>query len=301
MDKIYVISDINVTSYARRLYPGMPLLEIEVSEESKTVQTVLGICSWLLENGADRDAILVSVGGGCTSDIAGFAASIYKRGIRYAICPTTILSMADASIGGKTGVNFMSYKNMIGTFHQPYFIKPVYEALDTLPRKEYLSGIAEILKTFLIGDSRLYEDAVKAIREGESIRPFIQAAARIKHEIVDSDLRERGDRRKLNLGHTVGHAIEWWQTRNGTRSYTHGEAVSIGIVQAAKISEERGIANPGLTQKIKSDFKACGLPTELPCPLEELLPAIEKDKKASEGKVRWVLIRKPGKVEIRAI
>ena len=305
--RTFVVADRNVERFARRLYPDSPMLLIEASERTKTLETVSRTARWLLSEGADRESLLVAVGGGCTTDLCGFVASVYMRGMRYASHPTTLLAMVDAAIGGKTGVNLDGFKNMLGSFKQPYFIKPVYDALETLPDREYRSGVAEMLKTFLIGDARSYEEAVNLFSKVprpplDKLKALIGDAAGVKLGIVEKDTYEKDIRRTLNLGHTVGHAIEWWQAQDDTRpQFSHGEAVSIGIIEVARKSEELGLACGGLAESLKADFASCGLPTELPCPLEDLEPAIRADKKSEGGRVRWVLIRKPGKVEIRAL
>jgi 3-dehydroquinate synthetase len=337
-------------------------LAIETSEESKNIATVLEIEKWLLETGADRDALLLAVGGGITTDMAGFSASIYKRGIRFAFIPTTLLSQVDAAIGGKTGVNFESLKNMIGVIRQPDFTYICPDVLETLPARDFRSGAAEMLKTFIIEDGGNYEKAVQVLSEiagasisdintnqpavkacmsipgsgtkqssGESdmgtsdinaklpagevktsmpdgnakqpagqacsnisahqqeLQELISAAAAVKAGIVSRDQFESGERRKLNLGHTFAHAIEWKARETGS-DITHGEAVAIGIIQAAKLTDG------ALAAKLKADFTKAGLPTELPFPLEDLAAAMLKDKKAEGGKVHFVLIRTIGDV-----
>ena len=301
---VLVVCDRNVENYAREIAAGLDpepeCLPIDAGEPSKNMDTVLDICRWLLARNADRKSIVLAVGGGTTSDMVGFAASIYKRGIAYANIPTTLLAMVDASIGGKTGVNLDGYKNMIGVFRQPEFTYVFPEALQTLPEREFRSGSAELLKTFIIGDKRKYREAVKVLSGNPTIAgmaPLIQAAAAIKEEIVNEDPFEQGRRRVLNLGHTWAHAIEWWQKEyDAKEQYTHGEAVAIGIIQAARRSEAEGLAEKGLADKLAEDFIACGLPTELPCPEEELFPAIQKDKKSDGSRVNYVLIEDIGKV-----
>ena len=303
--KVFVVYDRNVLEYVEKFASGKPMFAIEASEEQKTMPTVMSICRWLLEQGADRSALLLAVGGGITSDLAGFAASIYKRGIKYANIPTTLLAMVDAGIGGKTGVNVDGYKNMLGVIRQPEFVYICPPVLTTLPSRDFRSGAAEMLKTFLIKDSENYAKALKVLSEpfnAEAIEPLISAAARIKAGIVRKDEFETGPRRVLNLGHTYGHAIEWWQhTNNVEEPYTHGEAIAIGIIQAAVKSESLGKAKPGLADKLRADFNYCGLPTELPCSDTELQDAIRQDKKAEGGKLNFVFIKDIGKVEVERI
>ena len=279
-------------------------LAITADGAHKTMTTVLKICRWLLEKGAGRDARLIALGGGTTSDIVGFAAGIYKRGISYSNIPTTLLALADASTGGKTGVNLDSYKNILGVFKAPSAIILSEAPLRTLPAREVLSGSAEILKSFIISGEG-YEDAVRAIRnvhEGkagaETLMPYALKAAEIKAGIVKKDPYEKGLRKILNLGHTWGHAIEWWEGAHGIDSpLSHGEAVAIGIIRAARLSEKCGLCGSDLVEKLRSDFQACGLPTETGIPEAELLAAVRKDKKTdSNGRISWVLVKGIGNV-----
>lgn len=318
-----MIYDFGVEALAEQIADEIGIgcsLGILASEERKTMETVLSIERFLLEVDARRNSIVIAVGGGITSDITGFAASIYKRGIRFAIVPTTLLSMVDAAIGGKTGVNLDSFKNMVGCFAEPEFTYISPEALKSLPVKEFVSGSAELLKNFIIGDASGYEDAVILlsrlqqnidgvelvgdIPDFDSIKDkllsLISRAASIKAGIAERDPFEKGERRKLNLGHTFAHAIEWRQsigTPNGI-PLSHGEAVAIGIIQAAAISEAKGLAPEGLKNKLEKDFKACGLPTALPYPFEELKEAMLKDKKNQRsGEINYVLIKNIGEVK----
>lgn len=303
--KVFVVYDRNVQQYVDKFASGKPSYVIEATEEGKTMDTVMSVCRWLMSQGADRSAMLLAVGGGLTSDIAGFAASIYKRGIKYANIPTTLLAMVDAGIGGKTGVNVDGFKNLVGVINQPEFTYICPPVLQTLSEREFRSGAAEMLKTFIIKDEDSYAKALKVLSEpfnAETIQPLIEAAAKIKAGIVKKDENETGQRRVLNLGHTYGHAIEWWQAETGLADpYTHGEAVAIGIIQAAVKSEKLGKSKPGLADKLRSDFRYCGLPTELPCSDEELRNAIRQDKKAEGDKLHFVFIRDIGKVTVEKI
>lgn len=333
--QVFVVCDRTVEAFAR-LLGDYPTLTLYASESTKTPETAVEICRWLLEHGADRDALVIAVGGGVTTDLVGFAASIYKRGIRYANIPTTLLCMVDAGLGGKTGVNLDDYKNMLGSFRQPEFTWLLPDVLRSLPRREFLSGAAEMLKTFII-DNRDdgYARTVKLLRAFastgvspvdtaaglEELSALISAASAVKQDIVGRDPLERGERRVLNLGHTWAHAIEWWQHQPAEavsaaeprRTYTHGEAVAIGIIAAARKAEELGIAEavpagaPRLSEKLAADFAACGLPTELPCSEDELAAAIARDKKAEASKgsgsktVNYVLPVRIGKVVVKQL
>lgn len=275
-------------------------------EDAKSIGNVERICRGLLRLGADRDSVAVAIGGGSILDVVGFAASIYKRGIRHVNVPTTLLAMVDAGIGGKTAANLDGVKNVIGTFSQPELTCIIPEFLSTLPEREFRSGSAEMLKTFIIADPKAYREAVgilsKPLPTLREITPLIHKAASIKEKIVRKDPFDKGIRHSLNLGHTIAHAIEWRQRENGTGDpLRHGEAVAIGIIAAARKSEELGIARQGLAQMLERDFKACFLPTELPCPIEELREAIAADKKKSGGMLEEPFISRPGKVIIRTI
>lgn len=275
------------------------VFEMPTSEEGKSLRTVESICSWLLECGADRRSFVLAVGGGITSDMAGFAASIYMRGIRFAYVPTTLLSMVDAAIGGKTGVNFLDYKNMLGTFCEPLFTYAATSALATLPRRELLSGASEMLKTFIIEDhDDNYAKAVDLFGRGADIQDLtslIEAAAAVKSGIVTRDFREGGERKKLNLGHTFAHAIEHL-ARERHDDISHGEAVAMGMVMAARLSEKAGVAGPGLAARIEKDLRSAGLRVDCPYPVSSLAAAMGKDKKAEGAAVSFVLIRSVGDV-----
>ena len=307
--EIFMIYDSRAEAHAERIRKALAgsgslrsVCSIETSEEGKTMGTVLELEDWLLRSGANRDALLLAVGGGVTTDIAGFTACIYKRGIRFAFVPTTLLSQVDAAIGGKTGVNFLDYKNMLGIIRQPEITYICQEVLESLPYREFVGGSAEMLKTFIISGSSSYRRAVDILSEiwskdgafegyGNDIRELVTEAASFKAEVVSRDENENGERRKLNLGHTFAHAIEHEARKTG-RDISHGEAVAIGIVQAARLADD------GFARMLQEDFEACGLPTALPFPLEGLKDAMALDKKAEEGIVHFVVPYALGDVRI---
>ena len=297
--ELYIIYDENVAGVAGDVRKALPLtkaaIALKTSEELKTLETVQGLCRRLLEAGASRNAFLLAVGGGITTDMTGFAAAIYKRGIRYANLPTTLLAQVDAAIGGKTGVNLDGYKNMLGAFRMPEYTFLCADVLQTLPPRELRAGLAEMLKTFLIGDAEAYRQAVAS---GVPDGSLIAKAAAIKADIVAQDPEEHGIRAKLNLGHTFGHAIEHEAQRKGDDIH-HGEAVAMGMILAARLSERIGLTQKGQEEQLKADFEALGLPTQCPYPLENLSAAMAVDKKAAEGRVKWILIEAPGRVVIQ--
>lgn len=310
---------------------GVPGMLVEAHESAKTMDTVMSICSWLLEQGADRDALVLAVGGGITSDMVGFAASIYKRGVRFAYIPTTLLSQVDAAIGGKTGVNFERYKNILGVIRQPEFTYICPQMLVSLPQRDFLSGVAEMLKTFIIEDNENYYDAVgllsdmnvehcSRVAEGDEeqdswqgciekysgeLLKLIYEAAKVKAGVVSRDQFESGERRKLNLGHTFAHAIETLAQRRGD-DVTHGEAVAMGIILAAELSEKYAQADEAWREtcdfdiyaRFTDDFLAVGLPVNCPFRIEDMAEVMMKDKKAEGGMVHFVLPATVGDVRI---
>ncbi len=305
--KVFLVYDRNVAWVAQEIAAACPpagMKVLDASEKAKDMATVLDLCSWLLEAGADRSSLLLAVGGGITTDLAGFAACIYRRGIRFAFVPTTLLAQVDAAIGGKTGVNFLDFKNMLGVIRQPEFTFECAQVLRTLPRRDFLSGAAELLKTFLIDNTgNAYEKAVallSAPADSATLQTLIAAAAKVKAGIVSRDEQERGERRCLNLGHTFAHAIEH-EARQAGLDITHGEAVAVGILLAARLSEAMGLAPKGLAARLEADWTACGLPTSVPFDLGTLTAAMTKDKKAEGDTIHFVLLSSIGQVEIRKI
>lgn len=302
---------------------GVPGKLIEASEETKTMDTVMDICGWLLDNGADRDALVLAVGGGITCDMVGFAASIYKRGVHFAYLPTTLLAQVDAAVGGKTGVNFDRYKNMLGIIRQQDFTFICPEVLVSLPHREFIAGVAEMLKTFIIDDNGNYQKAVDVLSEmsqGYSLLPeesaadywsdcvaaysselmyLVEEAVRVKAGVVSRDQYERGERRKLNLGHTFAHAIETLAQREDS-DISHGEAVAMGLVMAARLSDRvfRGDMDTPteLEGGLAIDLCDCGLFPQCPYEIADMAEIMMKDKKAEGGKVHFILIREIGEV-----
>lgn len=275
------------------------VLNISTSERRKNLKAVYRIHRWLLGAGAFRDALLLAVGGGITTDLVGFAAATYMRGVRYACVPTTLLAQVDASIGGKTGCNINNLKNMCGAFHLPQFTFIHPDFVKTLPWKEFVCGWAEMVKTFIIADAVSYRQAVDMDRY-DDIGALIKRAVEIKSEIVEADFKDRGDRRLLNLGHTFAHAIEARSRKGIIRKLfridgiSHGRAVAMGIILAARKAEADGVAEPGLAGSLSSDFMAMGLPFECPWPLQELVPLMSLDKKSDTERRVFVLPRKIG-------
>ena len=339
---VFAVVDRNVADKCPAVSQLMEILKgrnakitfVAPSEESKTLETVMEICAWLLENNADRDALVLAVGGGITSDMAGFAASIYKRGVRFAYVPTTLLAQVDAAIGGKTGVNFDKYKNILGVIRQPEFTFICPKVLATLPKRDFCSGAAEMLKTFVIEDNGNYRKAADLLfdmssefnlevlmfgkdeaktwtaivdKHAKELGNLVAAAARVKAGVVSRDQFERGERRKLNLGHTFAHAIETLAQRDGAERFngegvTHGEAVAMGLVLASKLADRyfRNDRNDptALEGQMSNDLWDSNVPCYCPYSIEEMADVMKKDKKAECGKVHFVLPKAVGDVEV---
>jgi len=303
--EVFVVYDGNAAWLAAEVIEAVPgvrgSIAIEATEEDKSMDTVLLIVRSLLEAGASRKALVLAIGGGITTDLAGFAASIYKRGVRYANVPTTLLAQVDAAVGGKTGVNLDDYKNMLGVIVQPVYTFVCADALRTLPRRDFLSGAAELLKTFVIeNEDDHYGRAVRWLASGgpeAELQELVLAAAAVKAGVVSRDPFEAGERRKLNLGHTFAHAIEHEAFQRGD-DITHGEAVAMGMILAARLSDTLGVS-ASLERRLTADFAAAGLPTQSPYPVETLAEAMDKDKKAEGSLVHFVLAERIGSVIIR--
>lgn len=298
---VFVIIDDNLSEYFQ-YFKEYKCFTLKAVESNKTLETVQKIYVWLLANGADRTSLLVGVGGGITTDITGFVAATYMRGIDCAFVPTTLLAMCDAGIGGKNGVNSEGFKNIIGTIREPKWIFICLEFLHTLPERVLKEGETEMLKTFLIADEKWYNWCVSYLsKSADATMPefekFIQKSQELKLEIVGQDLYEKGKRRVLNFGHSIGHAIEYIAGGQAL----HGEAVAVGIVMAAKASALKGLCSHELAEKIKNDFKQLGLPTSAEdFGIEEdkdlLLRAMAKDKKKEGENLHFIFIKKPGEV-----
>ncbi len=241
--KIFILVDENTHEYCLPILLGnmetdlgFEILEIEAGEEMKNIQTANQLWEILTEMQADRKALVINLGGGVITDMGGFVASTYKRGIQFINIPTTLLSMCDASIGGKTGIDLMHYKNMVGTFAFPeqIFIFPKF--LETLPFKELRSGFAEMLKHGLIADKNHWDQLIRVRKlEVETVIPHIQASMNIKQNVVDQDFHEQNIRKTLNFGHTIGHAVESLCLQQGN-PILHGEAVAMGMIAEAHLA-----------------------------------------------------------------
>lgn len=266
-------------------------------EEQKNLQTVSSLYAFLIENEFDRKCVLAALGGGVTGDLTGFAAATYLRGIDFIQIPTTLLAQVDSSVGGKTGVDMAKYKNMVGAFYQPRLVYMNLYTLNTLPEKEFICGMGEVLKTGLICDGEFFR---LVCREQEKIQNLdmrllalvVKKCCEIKAGIVERDPKEQGERALLNLGHTVGHAVE--KLKNFTLG--HGQCVGIGLNVAAFLSKKRGLLTQEEYEEILSGLESYGLPVKCGgLKTEKVLAATKKDKKMEQGKIKFILMNGIGK------
>jgi 3-dehydroquinate synthase len=274
-------------------------------EEYKDYLWSYYILTELLRLKLDRRSCLIALGGGVIGDITGLVASLYMRGIDFIQVPTTLLAQVDSSVGGKTGVNHHLGKNMIGTFYQPRLVRIDIDTLKTLPQREFLCGIAEIIKYGVIWDEGLFNFLREKREEilsqdNDALKFIIKRSCEIKAEVVSRDEREAGLRAILNFGHTVGHAIE---TLTGYRSYLHGEAVSIGMVAEARLAAILGITDREVATALSSLLSSYGLPVSIPPDIKDsdILSTMEIDKKALAGRLRFILPERIGKVRIEEV
>ncbi len=274
-----------------------PLPEGEPAKSVDGLETLWGA---LADAGADRDSGVAGLGGGAVGDVVGMAAATFKRGLDLALFPTTLLAQVDAAIGGKNAIDFAGVKNLLGTFHFPRLVAIDPLCLLTLPERDWRAGWAEVVKTGLIGDGALFdlcesEPAAIADRRLDVVEEAVVRSAKVKAAVVAEDPREAGRRRALNLGHTLGHAVE-----ATAGDVLHGEAVAIGTAAAARWAEARGVAEPGLADRVSTVLDGLGLPVEVPDGLdvEALLERIAHDKKRAGGALHLVLPAAPGEVEI---
>lgn len=263
-------------------------------ESSKNIDTFKDLLEFAIDNNIKRNDIFISLGGGVVGDICGFAASVYMRGCSYVHIPTTIISQTDSSIGGKTGINLNSYKNIIGAFHSPKLVITDTNLLNTLPQKEFSSGMAEVIKYACIKSSELFTLLEKDDLDFDSI---ISKCVEIKHNIVSIDEFDYGERMILNFGHTIGHAIE----KITNYEITHGEAVAIGMNIITKASENHGLTETGTFKKLYSLCKKYNLPCDFDIDINTLINTINNDKKSTQNFINTIFIEKIGKAFIKKL
>ncbi len=291
---VAILTDENIYRIYGDKFPGFPVFQVRPGESSKKLRVVESLAGELLEAGIDRDGLILGIGGGVVCDLAGFLASIYMRGIRCAYVSASLLSQVDASTGGKNGVNLEGAKNVLGCFKQPEFVICDPLMLETLPEEEYYSGLAELIKTALIGDSKLFEfiennHAGISRRDPGLLSMCISMAVNFKAAVVTEDEKETGLRRILNFGHTYGHAMEMF------KSYRHGYAVAAGMELASGFSLSRGMITREEHERITGLLKSYGLLLSHDIPDDQITQLIMKDKKKSGNDISFVFLNGIGK------
>jgi 3-dehydroquinate synthase len=285
---------------------GLRVMRFEVpdGDASKSLRQAERLWDGLLEKGADRGVAVVALGGGMVGDLAGFVAATYLRGVPFVQVPTTLLAVVDSSVGGKVAVNRKQGKNLVGAFHQPRLVWADVATLGSLPRRQRAAGLAEVVKAAVIRDAALFE---RLEGLGETLLdvdpavllPILERACAIKAEVVAQDERESGVRMLLNFGHSMAHAVEKLQRYRGL---VHGEAVAVGMVFAARRSEELGLAPAGIAERLRDLLERLELPVAVPeFPRRAYLEALGVDKKKRDGQVRFVVLRELGRAEIHSL
>lgn len=297
---VVIITDKIVFDLYGKSFPGFPVIKIEPGEESKKLKVIETLAGKLLKLGIDRSGFILAVGGGVVCDIAGFLASVYLRGIRSGYVSTTLLSQVDASTGGKNGVNLGRIKNVIGNFRQPEFVICDTTMLRTLPDEEYLSGMAELIKTGIIGDASIIEMLEKKyakviLRDRELLSELVARSVKFKASVVAKDEKESGMRRILNFGHTFGHATELHE------SVRHGYAVASGMELATLFSYNKGLIDRKVCNRVISLLKKYNLLSSYNIPSDTIEELILHDKKKSGDNIHFVFIAGIGIPEVRKI
>ncbi|HEX7232723.1 MAG TPA: 3-dehydroquinate synthase, partial [Candidatus Binatia bacterium] len=276
----------------------VPIL-VPDGEEHKIFKSLTTIYDRLIAEKCERKSSVLALGGGVIGDLAGFAAATYLRGVPYVQVPTTLLAQVDSSVGGKTGVNHDNGKNLIGAFYQPKLVLIDVNMLASLPRRELLAGLAEVIKYGIIEDPQLFRDVEKKLRrivalDGQLLQRIVVTSCSIKARIVEMDEREENQRAVLNFGHTIGHALE---AATDYRQFLHGEAVAVGMVKAAMLSVQHGFCDQQSFERILRVITEAGLPSEIPAALslQTVIEAIQLDKKAAEGRIKFVMSEGIGK------
>ena len=298
--KSVIITDTTVNDLYGNLFPPCPVLEIGEGEGSKTLDTIAFLMGELVSLGLDRSCFIVGIGGGIVCDVTGFVASTYLRGVDFGFCPTTLLAQVDASVGGKNGVNFKGYKNMVGVFNQPSFVLCDPKVLKTLPQDQVASGFAEIVKHGAIRDEShfalLEDNKARALAlDPEFMAHLIYDSIAIKADVVNQDEKETGVRKILNFGHTYGHALE----KVGGAS--HGKAVSAGMAMACNLSMDLGLLREEDSERIKRLLSDMGLPLRIDVNSAKALDALAKDKKKLGNDIQFVLLKGLGQAVVKKI
>ncbi|MCP3945047.1 MAG: 3-dehydroquinate synthase [Desulfobacteraceae bacterium] len=300
-----IITDENIKALYGEKFPRGPVLTIGTGEKVKTLATVENLLKELIRLSCDRSSFILGIGGGIVCDITGFVASIFLRGVRFGFVSTSLLSQVDASVGGKNGVNLDAFKNMVGVFNQPEFVICDIDLLQTLPKIEVSNGLAEIIKHGLICDATIFNflenNRQKALDlDRDTIIRLVADSVAIKSRVVEEDEKEAGERRKLNFGHTIGHAVEKLNQKNPV-PFGHGRAVSLGMVTAAMFSQKKGMISQNDVDRIIALLKGLNLPIELDYKAEQIIKATARDKKKQGDNLYYVFLEKLGAAQVQKI
>ncbi|MBW1649617.1 MAG: 3-dehydroquinate synthase [Deltaproteobacteria bacterium] len=295
-EKRIIITDSNVKRYYEDIFPSADIIEIKSGEANKNLDTIQYIYNKFIELDVDRSSFILCIGGGVITDIAGFAASTFARGVKFGFIPTTLLAQIDAAVGGKNGVDFSGYKNIIGNINQPEFVICDSYFLKTLPKKEVLCGLAEAVKAGAIKDESLFAFIEKNYKKAINLDPdviehIIYESVLIKANIVNADAKETGERKLLNFGHTFGHAIEL------IYNIRHGEAISIGMIISALISVKKGLLSESDFYRIKNLLINLNLAPDksIKFDMEQAIDSLKRDKKRAGNKIDFILLKSIGK------
>ncbi len=299
-NRAVIVTDENISRLYGHLFPDLPVITIGSGEKIKTLATIEAILKGFLDNDCDRSSFVIGIGGGIVTDITGFAASIFLRGVPFGFVSTSLLSQVDASVGGKNGVNLDAFKNMVGVFNQPDFVICDIDLLKTLPEQEISNGLAEIVKHALICDPDMFEFLEQNRQNAldldyDTIFRLVADSVRIKSQVVQNDEKEAGERRKLNFGHTIGHAIEKIEQAG------HGRAVSMGMMAAGEFSRQKGWISQADINRIQALLSDLNLPTGLNYPQDKIIKAAQKDKKKQGDNLFYVFLESIGKARVEKI
>lgn len=299
-ERTVLLVDENVLHFHGNKLAGYKIITVREGEKSKSIESYTSIFGKLLELGVDRSWKIIGIGGGVTTDLAGFVASTYFRGIGFGFVSTTLLGQVDAAIGGKNGINFEGYKNLLGNIRQPEFVICDIKSLESLPLSEFTDGFAEIIKYGFIKNPKiskyLEENIDKAFNQDKDVlEKLVYDSVKVKVNIVQSDEKEQGERKILNFGHTFGHAIE------KLHGLSHGQSVSLGMILAARMSSNLGLLNSSVVDKLSSLLEKTGLPIKADLDKETMAEIMLKDKKKSGDILQFILLEAEGKAIVHKL
>ena len=304
-NRVLLITDSNVGPlYAERTLSTLrsagltaQAYPVPAGEGAKSLSVAEGLYTFLIEHGYTRGDLLLALGGGVVTDLTGFVAATYQRGVAFAGIATSLLAQVDASVGGKTAVNIPAGKNLVGCFWQPKLVLCDLDTLSTLPEREFSGGMAEVIKYGAIQSEELFQRCAAGVGPGD-MEEVVSACVELKNQVVSVDERDMGARAVLNFGHTLGHGIE---KLGGFSLHSHGESVAMGMVLASDAFERMGDTAPGTTARLVSCLSRYGLPTQCPYPIHEVLQECTKDKKRTGDSINFVVVPKIGTAKTKLV